>query len=111
MYEPEEIIKAQTEYFKKLAADPTGHSKDSRYWDKKANELKYNRSEIEGLNGEILLEEVERAINEAKNNTAPGIDNIPIGLYKIATYVSKELKELMDSAPNNGPKNSYPPHS
>ena len=42
-YEPEEIIKAWTEHFKKLAADPTGHSRDNKHWAKKAFKLKYNR--------------------------------------------------------------------
>lgn len=69
-------------HFERLAADPTGNSRNPTKW---ANWIESSpHQHMEKLDRPISVEEIEEAIKRMKRCKAPGADGIPADLLKLA---------------------------
>lgn len=96
--EPQHRLALWARHYRQLSEDPTGHSRDPRYWEQQFPE----RHEVEVLprmNELIEWEELNSALIHLKNWKAPGLDGIPAEVLKTAISDATEQDPM---TPNTG---------
>ena len=76
------IRDAWATHFERLAADPTGNSRERTKWRAWMDSSPHQH--MEQLDSPISVEEIEDALGKMKRHKAPGADGIPADLLKLA---------------------------
>ena len=81
----DQVSKAWREYYRELACDKTGHSRDEAYWYDKVPEMgTLQEADSRGhLNADISADELAECIGKMKRHKAPGKDGIPAEFLKL----------------------------
>ena len=88
----EGIAEAWAKHYANLARDVTGHSRDASHWRRIWGMRRGRRQPLDGLDGDITGEELERALCRMRTGKAPGIDGVPADVLKLCQG------HVMDSA-------------
>ncbi|KAL2913094.1 hypothetical protein HK105_207439 [Polyrhizophydium stewartii] len=91
-FDPQRICQIFGEHYKRLAADPTGHSTDPEHWPRvpfsRPDHCWVPPNRAAGLDRDIEWPEVVTALMAMAPGKAPGDDGIPTSLYRaLLTYV------------------------
>jgi hypothetical protein len=97
--------RAWTEYYRKLFADPTGHSGDALWWQQFDSRIEENQEIIDLLEGDDWFEPIFEVLKDLENGKACGLDGIPPEWFKWLLRTPETVEDYVP--PENGLSHAY----
>ena len=96
---------AWVEYYRKLFADPTGHSGDALWWQQFAPPTRPDQEPIDLLSGDDWFEPILAVLSELTNGKACGLDGIPPEWFKWLPRAPETVEDYVP--PENSQNYAY----